>query len=1099
MPDKHYYRVYNPSTHKFDIKYLYTKWDAILDKPFDEIDMLKAKYHLGAFDTVDTSNADYDLITRKTGYIDLGTLDYELQDYGTGKLYVSNKIKTSYNYVSNDQIANMKCTKYAPRSYLNLYSGTQGISYYYGSGQQITINDPNYNNAIALKQALNGIILQYETSTSYTEKVIKGQPINTLDVNGSEFVKDEWEKSSNLFDNPFTYNDTQSNVAISVNKNTCMLNGKSNAGYYKDLGTIKLQAGTYSYKLYVLSGSQNGNVEQLLFGLRNDNIGVTLGHSSGTFTITQETEFIVVIWFGASNVTFNNCYLGYMLTKSDHAYPYQPFNGHIVHYKELETTKQELEQEIEEIVNEESVDVTDTKIIKVSGLDDNLAIPNESQVEIEKVVCGSLARNQLCGSSNGASNNSNNVVATFDSANNVFDINGIASGETYIDLYNLGTSVFGHTLLILPNLSSISNDYGWFIQIMGSGNEYFAYNSNAPFVFKCGTTGTRYAMSFIVHNGANVNRVKYAPKVIDLTINYGSTIANYLASLSQDNALAWLRANDPNIFKYREYGNALVNTNGDLTTTNRNTWDENLQRNYFYNQYTGVKEASNNYCCSENYNRCEEDTDYYVCVINKVNWRIDILWYDINYTYISYATKYANDTVHSPSNAYYYTLNVPKDEYQSENYQHDICINVSDTSFNGKYVSRKQETQTLPTGYGIPKLVDNKLSFDGDEIIGDKFNSKYDIVDLSTLSWENYTSNRWRAELPNAFKPLTNSNEKLNAISNEFTILSGNDATGINGEMWFVPSDTHCYCASSSTPTGMLVYEKAQPTQSIITPIHPMSCYKGGYELQSSDVPYTLTRNYDISIKDQVKTNVEVDREQSNAIKELDSKKVDKVQGKGLSTEDFTDALKTKLDGIETGANKTIVDSARSSTSTNPLQNKVIDEALNNLQSSISALTLANAVSELEAKELACVSIKCKPRQYEYTLYQQQHIDYSTSEIITISNILPYKITSISISGLKGYSGTKTYTNIQPGSSSSETINGTDAFFGEYGNPSSNLTDGFSYDVTITLEYEVVLSTNVGDVSSNAPSTTFIETNTKKKSKSITYTLTVSGVNDSKG
>lgn len=37
---------------------------------------------------------------------------------------------------------------------------------------------------------------------------------------------------------------------------------------------------------------------------------------------------------------------------------------------------------------------------------------------------------------------------------------------------------------------------------------------------------------------------------------------------------------------------------------------------------------------------------------------------------------------------------------------------------------------------------------------------------------------------------------------------------------------------------------------------------------------------------------------------------------------------KTKLDGIATGANKTIVDSALSSTSTNPVQNKVVNTAL---------------------------------------------------------------------------------------------------------------------------------------------------------------------------
>lgn len=56
--------------------------------------------------------------------------------------------------------------------------------------------------------------------------------------------------------------------------------------------------------------------------------------------------------------------------------------------------------------------------------------------------------------------------------------------------------------------------------------------------------------------------------------------------------------------------------------------------------------------------------------------------------------------------------------------------------------------------------------------------------------------------------------------------------------------------------------------------------------------------------------------------------KVDKVEGKGLSTNDYTTTEKNKLAGIATGANKTVVDSALSSSSTNPVQNKVINTAL---------------------------------------------------------------------------------------------------------------------------------------------------------------------------
>lgn len=59
--------------------------------------------------------------------------------------------------------------------------------------------------------------------------------------------------------------------------------------------------------------------------------------------------------------------------------------------------------------------------------------------------------------------------------------------------------------------------------------------------------------------------------------------------------------------------------------------------------------------------------------------------------------------------------------------------------------------------------------------------------------------------------------------------------------------------------------------------------------------------------------------------------KVDKETGKGLSTNDFTNTLKTKLDGIEAGATNVTVDNAMSTTSENPVQNKVIKTALDAL------------------------------------------------------------------------------------------------------------------------------------------------------------------------
>lgn len=63
-------------------------------------------------------------------------------------------------------------------------------------------------------------------------------------------------------------------------------------------------------------------------------------------------------------------------------------------------------------------------------------------------------------------------------------------------------------------------------------------------------------------------------------------------------------------------------------------------------------------------------------------------------------------------------------------------------------------------------------------------------------------------------------------------------------------------------------------------------------------------------------------------VKGLLDEKQDAEAGKGLSTNDYTTEEKSKLAGISAGANKTTVDSALSSTSTNPVQNKIVKAAL---------------------------------------------------------------------------------------------------------------------------------------------------------------------------
>ena len=85
---------------------------------------------------------------------------------------------------------------------------------------------------------------------------------------------------------------------------------------------------------------------------------------------------------------------------------------------------------------------------------------------------------------------------------------------------------------------------------------------------------------------------------------------------------------------------------------------------------------------------------------------------------------------------------------------------------------------------------------------------------------------------------------------------------------------------------------------------------------------------------------------------DLLNNKVDKVSGKGLSTNDYTTAEKNKLSGIATGANKTVVDSDISTTSTNPVQSKAVGLKFQGVDSEISGI---NSVLNSTADEIATI------------------------------------------------------------------------------------------------------------------------------------------------
>lgn len=97
------------------------------------------------------------------------------------------------------------------------------------------------------------------------------------------------------------------------------------------------------------------------------------------------------------------------------------------------------------------------------------------------------------------------------------------------------------------------------------------------------------------------------------------------------------------------------------------------------------------------------------------------------------------------------------------------------------------------------------------------------------------------------------------------------------------------------------------------------------------------------------------------AVDELSNKKVDKISGKGLSSNDYTTTEKNKLSGIATGANKTTVDTSLSTTSANPVQNKVVTAKLNELTDSLQNIDFTwrevNAITDIPTTANECMFI----------------------------------------------------------------------------------------------------------------------------------------------
>lgn len=273
----------------------------------------KSLYNLGAYDTYVDNGDGTATITRKTGYYKVPIENFVSDGTSLHVFQQYIDIPNAYSSYGNEDGYNHNA---ASNTYkLGNYNADD--TFYISGDNYLRVKDTRYSSASALISALadvGGMFIQYELVTSYTKDVILDQPIHTLDVNGEQFVRDEWEKTLNLFNASWeqgTFNTDGTEVYIVSRVRSTK---------------IQLDAGTYCISL---SGADKKEVYS--FSLSGEFLDSPGWLEGDTFTL-PETRIISIACKNNDDSDISpEDISNVMLTKGSNSYPYVPYSGQIVH------------------------------------------------------------------------------------------------------------------------------------------------------------------------------------------------------------------------------------------------------------------------------------------------------------------------------------------------------------------------------------------------------------------------------------------------------------------------------------------------------------------------------------------------------------------------------------------------------------------------------------------------------------------------------------------------------------------------------------------------------------------------------------------------
>lgn len=450
--------------------------------------------------------------------------------------------------------------------------------------------------------------------------------------------------------------------------------------------------------------------------------------------------------------------------------------------------------------------------------------------ETDEIVGGTVAWNQLLNPADFAASDTDFIdgVKITNNADGSVTINVAEGGATASRFYNLHSTRWtfpNHTIYggQTPENIVLCNTYSAATTAFSNTiykNTYIAVQAFRPAIW--------------VKSGCAAGTYKIYPKLHDLTLAFGSTIADYVYTLETATAgsgIAWLH-------KYGFFNKPYYPYNaGELLSVKTsahkmvgfNAWDEQWKQGY-YNSSTGEFVSGGNYIASKNMIKVLPSTKYFYNIPNI----FQVLYYDADKNFIR-ADNSVNPSINpslrlatTPNNAYY--VNFYVGGTYGTTYKNDICFNLHwDGERDGEYAPYVEYTYPLDDDLelrGIPKLdANNNLYYDGDEYASDgTVTRRYGIIDLGSLEWLlKYTINEhfFEADFTNAVKNRAEAFICTKWYANAGYVTSSEmpdkSAQLLNqsghGRIWINDSDYTDTATFKTAMSGvMLVYELATPT-----------------------------------------------------------------------------------------------------------------------------------------------------------------------------------------------------------------------------------------------------------------------------------------------